>query len=147
MSALSAPALRKFHGFQDEISAPVAESDTYYKGAVLMFDSDGYAAVPADAAAMFGAGVVTGQYEDGDSTDEKVVGSGEHPRAVLRRGKVWLPFASVAETDRGEQAYISDDAGTLTQTAGSKTVSYTILDVDTDNDLALIDLRVPDRIA
>jgi hypothetical protein len=144
--ALSAPTTRKYHGHQDEISAPVAASDTYYKGAILCFDSDGYAAVPTNSAALFGAGIVTGQYEDGDSEDEKVVGSSEHPRAVLRRGKVWLPLTDVATTDRGEQAYISDD-NALTQTAGDKTVSYTILDVDTDNDLALIDLRVPDRIA
>lgn len=144
--ALSAPTLRKYHGHQDEISVPLAESDTYYRGAVLAFDGDGYAAVPGDDAASFIAGVVTGEFEDGDKTDEKVVGSGDHPRAILRRGKVWLPLSSVAETDRGEIAYVSDD-DTLTQTAGSKTVGYVILDVDTDNDLALVDLRVPDRIA
>lgn len=144
--ALSAPAYRKFHGHQDEISAPVAASDTYYLGAILAFNATGYATVPSGAAAEFMAGIVTGEYEGGDSEDEKVVGASENPRAILRRGKVWLPLASVATTDRGEIAYVSDD-DTLTQTAGTKTVGYVILDVDTTNDLALIDLRVPDRIA
>jgi len=147
MAALSAATNRKYHGQQDEISAPVAASDTYYRGAVLALDANGYASVPTDAAALFIAGVVTGEWEDGDKTEAKVVGSGETPRAVLRRGKVWLPFASVAVSDRGEIAYVADDAGTLTQSAGSKTVGYVILDVDTTNDLALVDLRVPDRIA
>lgn len=146
MAALTAPTTRKYHGQQDEISAPLGDSDTYYRGAVLTFDGDGYASVPTNAAAAFPAGVVTGEFEDGDKTDEKVVGASEHPRAILRRGKVWLPLASVAETDRGEIAYIADD-NTLTQTAGNKTVGFVILDVDTANDLALIDLRVPDRIA
>jgi hypothetical protein len=140
MAALSAATYRKFHGHQDEISAPVGASDTYYLGAVLTFAADGYASVPTDAASLFPAGVVIGDYEDGDKTDAKVVGSSEHPRAILRRGKVWLPLASVAETDRGEVAYLADD-NTLTQTAGSKTVQLVILDVDTDNDLALVDLR------
>ena len=144
--ALSAPTTRKYHGHQDEISAPLKASDTYYRGAVVAFDGNGFAAVPGDTAATFAAGVVTGEFEGGDKTDTKVVGSGETPRAILRRGKVWLPLASVAETDRGEIAYISDD-DTLTQTAGSKTVGYVILDVDTDAELALVDLRVPDRIA
>jgi hypothetical protein len=140
MAALSAPTTRKYHGHQDEISAPLAAEDTYYRGAVLAFDGDGYAGVPGDNAGSFAAGVVTGEFEDGDKTDEKVVAASSHPRAILRRGKVWLPFASVAETKRGEIAYIAND-NTLTQTAGSKTVSYVILDVDTTNDLALIDLR------
>lgn len=146
MAALSAATLRKFHGQQDEISPKVADSDTYYQGAILCFDSDGYAAVPSDAAALFPAGIVSGIYEDGSRDNAKVVGSGEHPRALLYRGKVWLPFASVAQADVGEIVYIDDD-DTLTQTAGSKTVGFVVLDVDTTNDLALIDLRVPDRIA
>jgi hypothetical protein len=146
MAALSAKTTRKFEGIQEEINPKVAASDTYYKGAILCYDSDGYVAVPTDTAALFPAGIVAGEFEDGVRDDAYVVGSGENPRAKLYRGKVWLPLASVAQTDCGELAYISDD-NTLTQTAGSKTVAFLILDVDTDNDLALIDLRVPDRIA
>jgi hypothetical protein len=140
MAALSAATLRKYVGQQDEISAPLGASDTFYRGAVLTFAADGYASVPTDAAGLFPAGIVTGEFEDGDKTDEKVVAASAHPRAILRRGKVWLPLASVAETDRGETAYLADD-NTLTQTAGSKTVQLVILDVDTTNDLALVDLR------
>lgn len=146
MAALSAPTQRKYHGQQDEISPKVADDDTYYNGAILTFNSDGFAAVPTDGAAQFPAGIVTGRFEAGVSDDAYEVGSGENPRAILRRGKVWLPLASVAQTDVGEIAYIADD-NTLTQTAGTKTVGFVILDVDTDADLALIDLRVPDRIA
>jgi len=146
MAALSAATTRKFEGPQEEISPKVAASDTYYKGAILCYDSSGYAAVPTDAAALFPAGIVSGTYEDGVVDNAYAVGSGENPRATLYRGKVWLPLASVAQTDAGELAYIADD-NTLTQTAGSKTVAFVILDVDTTNDLALVDLRVPDRIA
>lgn len=144
--ALSAATTRSFDGAPEYINAKVAASDTYYRGAILTFDSDGFAAVPTDGAAQFGAGVVTGKFEDGVSDYAYEVGSGENPRAELARGRVWLPLASVAQTDVGEIAYISDD-DTLTQTAGTKTVGYVILDVDTTNELALIDLRVPDRIA
>lgn len=146
MAALAAATLRKFHGQQDEISPKLAASDTYYQGAVLCFNSDGYAAVPSDAAALWPAGIVSGIYEDGSRDNAKVVGSGETPRAILYRGKVWLPLGSAAQTDVGEIAYILDD-GTLTQTAGSKTVGFVILDVDAAAGLVLIDLRVADRIA
>jgi hypothetical protein len=146
MAALTAAVTRKFEGHQEEISPRVAASDTYYKGAILCYNSGGYAAVPSDSAALFPAGVVSGYYEGGVSDDAYVVGSGENPRATLRRGKVWLPLGSAAQTDVGEIAYILDD-GTLTQTAGSKTVGFTILDVDVSAGLVLIDLRVPDRIA
>jgi hypothetical protein len=140
MAALSAPTTRKFEGHQEEISPRVAASDTYYKGAVLCYNSDGYAAVPSDTAALHPAGIVTGQYEGGESEDEKVVGSGENPRAVLRRGKVWLPLGSAAQTDVGELVYIADD-GTLTQTSGSKTVAAPVLDVDVGAGLVLVDIR------
>lgn len=146
MAALSAATTRKFEGVPEEISAKVTGNDTYYKGAILCFDSNGYAGVPSDSAALFPAGIVSGNYEDGVRDNAYAVASGSHPRATLYRGKVWLPLASIAQTDVGEICYVSDD-NTLTQTAGSKTVGFVILDADTTNDLALIDLRVPDRIA
>jgi hypothetical protein len=139
MAALSAPTTRKFEGPTNQISPRVAASDTYYRGAILCFAASGLAAVPTDAAALFPAGIVTGEFEGGERDYSKVVGSGETPRAVLDRGKVWLPLASAAQTDVGEYAYIADD-GTLTQTAGTKTVVLVILDVDIDNGLVLVDL-------
>lgn len=144
--ALSAATTRKFEGPQVEISAPVTGNDTYYRGAILCFDSNGYAGVPSDTAALFPAGIVTGEYEGGVRDYAYAVANGAHPRAVLKRGKVWLPLASAAQSDVGELAYISDD-DTLTQTAGSKTVHFDILDVDATNALVLIDLDKPQRIA
>lgn len=140
MAALSAATTRKFVGVQEEISPKVAASDIYYKGAILCFDSSGYAAVPTNTAALHVAGIVSGSFEEGVVDNAYTVASATYPRATLYRGKVWLPLASIAQTDVGKYAYISDD-NTLTQTAGSKTVVFVILDADTTNDLALIDLR------
>lgn len=144
--ALSAATTRKFEGVQEEISPKVAASDTYYKGAILCTNTDGYAAVPSDTANISIAGIVSGVWEGGVRDDAYVVGASTYPRATLYRGKVWLPLASAAQTDVDELVYPSDD-NALTQTAGSKTVGYRVLDVDTANALVLIDIRVPDRIA
>ena len=142
--ALSAAIDREFVGVQDVISPKVTGNDTYYKGAILCYDADGYAGVPSDTAALFPAGIVTGEYEGGVKDYAYAVASGAHPRAVLRRGLVWLPFATAAQSDVGELFYISDD-GTLTQTAGSKTVALVALDFKTGS--LLFDLRTADRIA
>lgn len=144
MSALTASRTLEFVGDQDEISPKVAASDTYYKGSLLCYDTSGYAAAPSDAAALFPAGIVTGAYEGGVRDDAYVVGSGENPRARLKRGKVWLPFSGAAQSNVGEIFYIADD-GTLTQTAGSKTVGLVALDFKTG--YLLFDLRYADRIA
>lgn len=143
MAALTASRTLEFVGEQDEISPKVAASDTYYKGALLCYDANGYAAVPTDAAALFPAGIVTGVFEGGNRDDAYEVGS-TAVRAVLKRGKVWLPFSGAAQTNVGEVFYIADD-GTLTQTAGSKTVGLVALDFKTG--YLLFDLRMADRIA
>jgi len=140
MAALDAATTRKFVGQQEEISPKVAASDIYYRGAILCFDASGYAAVPSDAAAIFPAGVVSGQYEKGVRDYAYSVGASEYPRAVLYRGKVWLPLASAAQTDVGAYAYIADD-NSLTLTAGLKTAVLVVLDVDVASGLALVDLR------
>jgi hypothetical protein len=142
--ALSAAVNREFVGEFEEIAPKVTGNDTYYKGAILCFDSDGYAGVPSDTAALFIAGIVSGQYEGGVRDDTYAVASGSHPRAVLKRGKVWLPFSGAAQSDVGEIFYVSDD-GTLTQTAGSKTVGLVALDFKTG--YLLFDIRQYDRIA
>lgn len=141
--ALSARVFREFVGEQDEISPKFAASDTYYKGAILCYDANGYAAVPTDAAALFPAGIVAGIYEGGIHDDAYAMGS-TAMRGVLKRGKVWLPFSGAAQTNVGEIFYIADD-GTLTQTAGSKTVGLVALDFKTG--YLLFDLRYADRIA
>lgn len=144
MAALTAPRVLEFQGQQEEISPKLAASDTYYKGGLLCFDANGYAAAPTDAAALFPAGILTGFYEGGERDDAFVVAAATYPRAVLKRGKVWLPFSGAAQADVGEIFYIADD-GTLTQTAGSKTVGLVALDFKTG--YLLFDLRYADRIA
>jgi hypothetical protein len=118
--ALSAARKLEFQGEPEEIDVQVAGNDTYYEGALLIADSDGYAAVPTDAAGLIPLGIVAGKYEGGISDSAYAVASGAHPKAKLLRGKVWLPFSG-AQSDVGENFYLADD-GTITQTAGSKTV-------------------------
>lgn len=141
--ALSAARKLEFHGEQDEIAPLFAASDTYYEGALLCYDANGYAAVPTDAAAFFPAGIVTGEYLDGTRDKAYAMGS-TAVRGKLKRGKVWLPFSGAAQSDVGEIFYIADD-GTLTQTAGSKTVGLVALDYKSG--YLLFDLRYADRIA
>ena len=148
MSALTAAVARRFEGEQEETEALVAASDIYYKGGVLVgqIGGGGYAEVPSDTAAQVALGIISGIWSDGDRVDAKTVAASSHPGVILRCGKVWLPLASVAQTDCFKLAYLLDD-GTLTLTAGSKTVGYQIKKVDATNALALVDLRKPDRIA
>lgn len=143
MANLSTPRILEWVGPVEEISPKVKASVTYYKGGLLTYDSDGYATKPTDAAAQFPAGIVEGDYQDGVRDDAYAVGS-TAVRAVLRRGKVWLPFSGAAITNVGEVFYIADDQ-TLTQTAGSKTVGLIALDFKTG--YLLFDLRNYDRIA
>lgn len=142
--ALSAARFLEFEGQPEYIEPKCGGNDTFYRGAVLIFDANGYVSVPTDAAALFAAGVFTGKAEGGVSDDAYAVASGSYPRLRLARGKVWLPFSGAAQSDVGEIFYLSDD-GTLTQTAGSKTVGYVALDFKAG--YLLFDLRVPDRIA
>jgi hypothetical protein len=140
--ALSAARVLEFVGEQDEISPKVKASVAYYKGALLCYDADGLATVPTDAAALFPAGIVTGKYEGGTSDDAYTPAA--DVRAVLKRGKVWLAFSGAAQSDVGEIFYIADD-GTLTQTAGIKTVGLVALDFKTG--YLMFDIRYADRIA
>jgi hypothetical protein len=143
--ALTAGRKLEFVGSQQEISPKLAASDTYFLGALLCYDANGYAAVPTDIAASFPAGIVKGYYEGGGGGDDAfVVAASTFPRAVLERGRVWLPFSGAAQADVGEIFYMADD-GTLTQTAGSKTVGLVALDFKTG--VLLFDLTAPDRIA
>lgn len=143
MANLTAPRTLEFVGEQDEISPKVAASVTFYKGGLLTFDTNGVANKPTDGAAQFPAGLVTGVYEEGVRDDAYAVPA-TAKRAILKRGKVWLPFSGAAQTNVGEVFYIADDQ-TLTQTAGTKTVGLIALDFKTG--YLLFDLRQYDRIA
>lgn len=144
MAAMTASRILDFVGQQDEVSPRVAPNATYFKGGLLVFNAAGYAAAPSDAAALFPAGIVTTEWEDGDRVDEKVVAAGESPRARLKRGKVWLPVSGATQDNVGKLFYIADDQ-TLTQTAGSKTVGLVALDFKPGH--LFFDLRTFDRIA
>lgn len=143
MSNLSAPRILEFVGEVEEISPKVAASVTYYKGGLLTLDANGFANKPTDAAAQFPAGIVSGIFEGGVRDDALAVGT-TAVRAVLRRGKVWVPFSGAAQSDVGEVFYIADDQ-LVTKTAGSKTVGLIALDFKAG--YLLFDLRTYDRIA
>lgn len=142
--ALSASRELTYKGNQDEIDILLADSDIYYKGALLIVDADGKAAVPSDTADLIPAGILTGKYSDGDSVDAKTIGASNTVKGVFKRGKVWLPFSGAAQSDVGEIFYISAD-DTLTQTAGSKTVGIRAIGFKTG--YLLFDLKFYDRIA
>ena len=128
-------------GEADEISPFFTASVTYYRGSLLVLTS-GYATKPTDVAALPVAGIVTGVYQDGIRDDAYAMGS-TALRGRLKRGKVWLPFSGAAQTDVGLPFYFSDD-GTITKTAGSKTLGCYALDFKTG--FILLDLRACQKI-
>lgn len=145
--ALSAKRVVKWSGMPHRAPAiAAAGNDTYYKGAALIIDGNGQAAVPSDGAAQYPAGIFNGKDDTGRSEGDLDVASGAHPLLELEKGKVWLPLSGAAETDKGELAYLADDAD-LTQSAGSKTIAFLIEDVDATNALALIDLENPIKVS
>lgn len=144
MADLSASRILEFVGVQQELSPKVTASVTYYKGGLLVLKpTTGYAAKPTDTANEEVAGIVTGVFEDGVRDDAYAVGTVQK-RAVLKKGKVWLPVSGAAITDVGVIHYAADDQ-TMTKTAGNKTVGYRALDFKTG--FLLFDLGQPDRIA
>lgn len=136
--ALSAAVKREFVGEPEAIEVAVAGNDTYYEGAIAIADADGYAAVPSDTAGLIPLGIFDGIYEGGVRDKAYAVASGSHPKARLLRGLVWLPFSGAEQSDVGEVFYIADD-GTVTQTAGSKTVMIRAIGFKTG--YLLFDLR------
>jgi hypothetical protein len=141
--SLSAKRVLVFDEPVEKISDLAAESDTYYKGMLLCWEAAGYLVPPSDAAALEVAGVYNGRSELGVD-DALVVGSGEHPRLELERGRVRIPFSGAAQTDVGDLAYVADDT-TLTKTAGSKTIAYRVEDFETG--YLWIDIRRPIKLS
>jgi hypothetical protein len=128
-------AARKYTvvGKTDIIELATAGNDTFYEGALLIIDADGYANVPADAATSIPIGVYTGRQGQAFA-----VASGSHDKIEIERGLVWVPFSGAAQSDVGELFYLSDD-GTLTQTAGSK--AYALMCVGFKTGYVLLDFR------
>lgn len=104
----------------EQNAVKAAGNDTYYKGAMLVANTDGYADVPSDAANLRPIGVYTGIAEDGVKDAAYEVANGAHPKLVVESGRIWIPHTGAAQSDVGEFFYLADDS-TLTQTAGSKT--------------------------
>ena len=135
MSDLSAASKRTFVGKTDYLSIATAGNDTYYEGAMLIIDTDGYAAIPADTADEPPIGIYSGR--QGQSF---AVASGSHDRIEMEIGKVWVAFSGAAQSDVGELFYLTDD-NTLTQTAGSKT--WGVLALDYKSGYVLVDFANP----
>jgi hypothetical protein len=106
--ALSAGRTYETVGPMVRIQGQAASSDTYYKGALLAFNSDGYLAVPSDAANVVPAGVYTGHGVDAGD-DSLTVGSGENPTIEVERGLIWVAHSGAAQTDVGATFFVTDD--------------------------------------
>lgn len=113
--ALTAATKREFVGDQRVMKYKTAGNDTYFEGALLQVDADGYADVPSDTASLPPAGVYSGR-----QGEEFAVANGSHDEIEMYQGLCWVAFTGAAQSDVGELFYLSDD-NTLTQTAGSKT--------------------------
>ena len=115
--ALSARRTYQTMGPMTRVPGKAAASTTFYPGALLAFDADGFLAIPGGAATDVPAGVYTGHGAD-ISTGSLVTGSGENPDIEVEKGLVWVPFSTAAQTNVGEFFYLADDE-TVTQTAGT----------------------------
>jgi len=135
MAELSAATKRTFVGVPEVLNLKTVGNDTYYEGALLQIDADGYADVPSDTAALPPAGVYSGR--QGQSF---AVASGSHDEIEMLRGKCWVAFSGAAQSDVGELFYLSDD-NTLTQTASSKT--WALLCVGYKSGYVLVDFANP----
>jgi len=141
--ALAAPRNLETEGVQQERSALMGDSDTFYKGGIHVLNA-GYAVVPTNAAGLEVIGILTGDYADGVHDNALVVASGAHPRARFMKGPTWVPVSGAAQTDVGLLHYAADDA-TMTKTAGAKTIAYRALDFKTG--YLLFDFREPITVA
>lgn len=144
MASLTAKRSMEYRGDADFIDLLFADSDTYYAGGLYVVDANGAAAAPTDTADLIPIGIFTGTSDDGDRVDAKVIGASNAIKGEFRRGMTWLPFSGAAQSDVGEIFYILDD-GTLTQTAGTKTVGIRAIGFKTG--YLLFDLKFYDRIA
>lgn len=140
--ALSARRTYETVGPTVRIPGKAEESDTYYPGAILAYNADGFLAVPGDNATDVPAGVYTGYGVDID-TGTLVVGAGSNPDIEVERGLVWVPYSSAAQTLVGTVIYVADDE-TLTGTAGSKIWGVPVVGFKTG--YLLVDFANPTRV-
>ena len=139
--ALTAKVTRNYRGEQDVIDILLADSDTYYPGAILAAVS-GKAAVAVTAEIQQVLGIFTGETDDGDRSDGKVIGASNTVKAVLKRGKVWLPHTGAAQTDVGLIFVNSSDDEMVPAPATAATTYYGYECIGYDSSLGLLfDLR------
>ena len=138
--ALTAKVARTYKGQQDVISGVFTDSDTYYAGGILSFSS-GKLTNAATAESQSIAGIFTGESDDGDRVDAKVIGSSNTIKGVVKRGKVWLPHTSAAITDVGALFVASADDAMVDapSTSGTTYFAYEALEFKTG--YLLFDLR------
>jgi hypothetical protein len=121
MAALTASAIRDtVRGSTIRIAGRAAASLTFYRGAWLVIDG-GDLALPTDAAGKVPVGYYTGHgVEPGD--ESITTGASGLPTIEFEQGLIWAPFSGAAQSDVGLLFYLAD-SGTVTKTAGSKTIA------------------------
>jgi len=126
-------AARKINrvGRTRQLALATAGNDTYFEGALIAADANGYAAVPTDAATAIPMGVYSGRQGASFAVD-----NGDHDEIEVERGLLWIPFSGAAQSDVGELFYLSDDED-VTQTAGSK--AYALMCVGFKSGFVLLD--------
>ena len=142
--AVTARIARTYHGEQDEMPCHLADSDTYYAGGIICNSSGKGAFASAVAENQAILGILTGEYSDGDRVDAKVIGASNTIKATIKRGKVWLPHGSAAQTDVGALFTPGSDnlMSDVPSTAAKRYIGYMALDYDSAKGL-LFDLRAP----
>lgn len=143
MADLTAPTVIEFEGQPEKLFVPFVGNLTAYRGMMLVLNA-GYGEKPSDTAVRYAAGIYSGKAQDGIVDYAYAVANGAHPMLELFRGLCWIPVSGSAQTDVGVYHYLAD-SGTLTKTAGSKTIGYVALGYR--NGKILIDMRHGIKVA
>lgn len=108
-----------------------AASTTFYPGEYLVTNASGLLEKPTDAATKVPMGVYTGSGVDAVNGDSSLTTASSGNGAItVERGPIWCPFASAAQADVGDVFYLAD-SGTVTKTAGNKTIGLLCLEFKT----------------
>ena len=97
------------------LDVEAAGNDTYYRGAMLVANANGFADVPTDTANQLPLGVYTGR-----QGQIVAVANGSHTKLELESGHILIPHSGAMQADVGKLFYLSDD-GDVSETAGAKT--------------------------
>lgn len=121
MTALAADKLRERDGQAYQIPIPVAASTTIYQGALVCYNTSGYAVPAADTSGFRIAGVATAQVVNSGSAGDKTV--------VVERGQLEkIATAVVNLADSGGDCVVADDATVTDAAAGTNDVRVGIVE-------------------